>query len=197
MPPERFSRRCAREFDEETSLPRQTESEGQKTGENPRRSRPPRQSMKMLSYQYVSVAGAPGFEPGITGPKPVALPLGHAPICAQHRWKSRPPSRFSIWQAGCPPTSIGAAEQRHAPAPGLVAGPGSGVYIRPSSDKRSVAQPGSAPRSGRGGRRFKSCHSDHYFSIFYQRVRQPSSKLQGGRTAHAYAHEKLPLPLAF
>src|SRR5436305_2719827 len=24
-------------------------------------------------------AGAPGFEPGITGPKPVALPLGHAP----------------------------------------------------------------------------------------------------------------------
>ena len=26
------------------------------------------------------VAGAPGFEPGITGPKPVALPLGHAPI---------------------------------------------------------------------------------------------------------------------
>ena len=27
---------------------------------------------------------------------------------------------------------------------------------------RSVAQPGSAPRSGRGGRRFKSCHSDHY-----------------------------------
>src|SRR3990170_4462775 len=26
------------------------------------------------------LAGAPGFEPGITGPKPVALPLGHAPI---------------------------------------------------------------------------------------------------------------------
>ena len=25
------------------------------------------------------VAGAPGFEPGITGPKPDALPLGHAP----------------------------------------------------------------------------------------------------------------------
>src|SRR6478752_7155134 len=25
------------------------------------------------------MAGAPGFEPGITGPKPVALPLGHAP----------------------------------------------------------------------------------------------------------------------
>ena len=28
------------------------------------------------------VAGAQGFEPGITGPKPVALPLGHAPSSA-------------------------------------------------------------------------------------------------------------------
>ena len=27
-----------------------------------------------------TLAGAPGFEPGITGPKPVALPLGHAPV---------------------------------------------------------------------------------------------------------------------
>ena len=26
------------------------------------------------------MAGAPGFEPGITGPKPVALPLGYAPV---------------------------------------------------------------------------------------------------------------------
>jgi hypothetical protein len=25
------------------------------------------------------MAGAPGFEPGITGPKPAALPLGYAP----------------------------------------------------------------------------------------------------------------------
>ena len=30
---------------------------------------------------------------------------------------------------------------------------------------RSVAQSGSAPRSGRGGRRFKSCHSDHARSL--------------------------------
>jgi hypothetical protein len=30
---------------------------------------------------------------------------------------------------------------------------------------RSVAQPGSAPRSGRGGRRFESSHSDHYLRI--------------------------------
>jgi hypothetical protein len=27
-----------------------------------------------------TLAGAPGFEPGITGPKPVALPLGYAPV---------------------------------------------------------------------------------------------------------------------
>ncbi len=33
---------------------------------------------------------------------------------------------------------------------------------RPPVD-RSVAQPGRAPRSGRGGRRFKSCHSDQNF----------------------------------
>jgi hypothetical protein len=31
---------------------------------------------------------------------------------------------------------------------------------------RSVAQPGSAPRSGRGGRRFKSCHSDQHLAAF-------------------------------
>ncbi len=30
-----------------------------------------------------------------------------------------------------------------------------------SRRSRSVAQSGSAPRSGRGGRRFESCHSDH------------------------------------
>ena len=32
--------------------------------------------------------------------------------------------------------------------------------IRALPKSRSVAQPGRAPRSGRGGRRFKSCHSD-------------------------------------
>jgi hypothetical protein len=31
----------------------------------------------------------------------------------------------------------------------------------PRIGERSVAQSGSAPRSGRGGRRFESCHSDH------------------------------------
>src|SRR4029078_8823573 len=35
--------------------------------------------------------------------------------------------------------------------------------IRPAIS-RSVAQSGSAPRSGRGGRRFKSCHSDQHLA---------------------------------
>ncbi len=39
--------------------------------------------------RWVSMAGAPGFEPGIAGPKPAALPLGYAPenapILADHR----------------------------------------------------------------------------------------------------------------
>jgi hypothetical protein len=34
---------------------------------------------------------------------------------------------------------------------------------------RSVAQSGSAPRSGRGGRRFKSCHSDQHLAEFSSR----------------------------
>ena len=35
-----------------------------------------------------------------------------------------------------------------------------GAARRQNRQNRSVAQPGSAPRSGRGGRRFKSSHSD-------------------------------------
>src|SRR5947209_3869330 len=47
-------------------------------------------------------AGAPGFEPGIAGPKPAALPLGYAPslvdsrdasppLCAHHSGHGRRP----------------------------------------------------------------------------------------------------------
>ncbi len=35
------------------------------------------------------MAGAPGFEPGITGPKPVALPLGHAPLTLELTLETR------------------------------------------------------------------------------------------------------------
>jgi hypothetical protein len=45
---------------------------------------------------------------------------------------------------------------------------------------RSVAQSGSAPRSGRGGRRFKSCHSDQtscrHFSVLSRRDRRPQAR---------------------
>ena len=41
----------------------------------------PKQLIRL--YFLSLLAGAPGFEPGITGPKPVALPLGHAPIPAR------------------------------------------------------------------------------------------------------------------
>jgi hypothetical protein len=165
MPLERFSRRCGSEFDEVTSLPLQTESKEQKSGGIPPGSRPSRQNAKTLPYARVSVAGAPGFEPGITGPKPIALPLGYAPTRALCE---RPPCVTSIWQAGCPPTRIRATGQRRQvltprPSPSRLCcegGPGR-LYTCLFTPRRSVAQPGSAPRSGRGGRRFKSCHSDH------------------------------------
>jgi hypothetical protein len=44
----------------------------------------------------------------------------------------------------------------------MLARPSGHRYIPGAS--RSVAQSGSAPRSGRGGRRFKSCHSDQYLA---------------------------------
>src|SRR3990170_3032055 len=59
--------------------------------------------------------------------------------------------------SGGPPTSIETSEQRI----GFLAGFRAPVYIRGSSASRSVAQPGSAPASGAGGREFKSPHSDH------------------------------------
>jgi hypothetical protein len=47
--------------------------------------------------------------------------------------------------------------------------PRSGAAISPALS-RSVAQSGSAPRSGRGGRRFKSCHSDHHLADINMRA---------------------------
>ena len=53
-------------------------------GERMRVPRPPAMttaaSLGRDSDTVGTLAGAPGFEPGITGPKPVALPLGHAPV---------------------------------------------------------------------------------------------------------------------
>src|SRR5690606_4986790 len=46
------------------------------------------------------VAGAPGFEPGITEPKSVALPLGHAPSRAGLRSRRNYPT--AIVSSRCP-----------------------------------------------------------------------------------------------
>jgi hypothetical protein len=59
------------------------------------------------------------------------------------------------------PASVKAGNPPGSTESSSLAGFPSRVYIRRSSATfRSVAQSGSAPRSGRGGRRFKSCHSD-------------------------------------
>jgi hypothetical protein len=48
------------------------------------------------------------------------------------------------------------------------------------SECRSVAQSGSAPRSGRGGRRFKSCHSDQYLAEINSHPAKGSAKTSRG-----------------
>src|SRR5207244_6989340 len=73
-----------------------------------------------------------------------ALPLGYAPSQGP---RSRPDD-----------SDEGRTDQR----PSRLPAPGPRGYISASAKYRSVAQPGSAPRSGRGGRRFKSCHSDQF-----------------------------------
>ena len=172
MPPNRFSGQWAREFDEKWSLPLQTESVGSESGRIPRVSQLPRQRIKILPYQCVSVAGAPGFEPGITGSKPDALPLGYAPIRSRNAGPlTGPPLRpiSQIWgTAALLPVSCARSNAREQPEtipPQHFAcgGQGSRLYTRSFHAMRSVAQLGSAPRSGRGGRRFKSCHSDQPF----------------------------------
>jgi hypothetical protein len=80
--------------------------------------------------------------------------------------RAAPGERYNM-VSGCPPSSIGRLEQR-TPF-GKPGKPPKMALLRPlaltsiygDSASRSVAQSGSAPRSGRGGRRFKSCHSDH------------------------------------
>ena len=39
------------------------------------------------------MAGAPGFEPGIAGPKPAALPLGYAPVHFEYRNQTAEPAK--------------------------------------------------------------------------------------------------------
>jgi hypothetical protein len=57
---------------------------------------------------------------------------------------------------------------------------------------RSVAQSGSAPRSGRGGRRFKSCHSDqlHTLDTDLPQLSVSAIELGGGRV-HKCVHRRV------
>jgi hypothetical protein len=73
-----------------------------------------------------------------------------------------------------------------------------------SRDSRSVAQPGRAPRSGRGGRRFKSCRSDQFFpktnidppirppiqrGTLAEHSRHRTSPVASGIQSHALSHD--------
>ncbi len=112
------------------------------------------------------LAGAPGFEPGDGGikirclttwlrPIPAAGisspgdPHAHIATVGQQQWRRRPtPTRNAAV-----PASLEC----------LVVRRGRSYKTAPVTG-RSVAQPGSAPASGAGGRRFESCHSDHQTS---------------------------------
>jgi hypothetical protein len=67
-----------------------------------------------------------------------------------------------------------------------LAGPQERRYNPPHQKQRlrSVAQSGSAPRSGRGGRRFKSCHSDHSEPTFQGVVPCPAPRQRPMRDWH-------------
>ena len=63
-----------------------------------------------------TLAGAPGFEPGITGPKPVALPLGYAPVNREAECTPPPGCTWRpIAEAACglAPTRSSSIEEEH------------------------------------------------------------------------------------
>jgi hypothetical protein len=112
--------------------------------------------------------------------KSAALPLGDAPPAAgwtrperaDHSAGIFAPQAFGpVFRSLAPLSAAQRPPRASAPAEILLAHPlqaPTRAAIRPalsrvwrSSPCRSVAQPGSAPRSGRGGRRFESSHSDH------------------------------------
>ena len=133
---------------------------------------PPRHLRSGIRNLYPGVvcvlAGAPGFEPGDGGIKIRCLTTWLRPTVPGRR---TPRARRTISgevrvgktviRSAC---DVGPAGERaaalaadHRPRYSHLRGP------RRGSRCRSVAQPGSAPRSGRGGRRFESYHSDHVF----------------------------------
>ena len=76
-------------------------------------------------------------------------------------WKSLSPQRARKTGRWRPPRGVENSPRDDRRQIGTCGGGARWLYS--ASRSRSVAQSGSAPRSGRGGRRFKSCHSDHRF----------------------------------
>ena len=86
-----------------------------------------------VSRSCRDLAGAPGFEPGITGPKPVALPLGHAPRPERQETEKRPPAQARR-RRGPPRRERPTPRSREAaPPPGSA--PGNSFHSRPSSSR--------------------------------------------------------------
>jgi hypothetical protein len=146
------------------------------------------QNIFAISMSY-SVAGALGFEPRITGPKPVALPLGHAPIRSS---LGKPPSIYVRTRgrqmlpidmvSGCLlPASRSLSNARQEPLPLLSCRVLAGRLYTRLFSQRSVAQPGSAPASGAGGREFKSPHSDHLVDCFVDGFVPQTQQWKGNR----------------
>ncbi len=109
--------------------------------------------LRQASHRRGTLAGELGLEPRTTVPKTAVLPLHHSPA-GTYSPRVRPVGAGEIAQAT---PRCNASAQRRVTGRLLGRRPSS---IRSLPKSRSVAQPGRAPRSGRGGRRFKSCHSD-------------------------------------
>ena len=151
MPPERRSRKRRPSVPAIASLSLQGRRDG---GQIPRK--PPekgrfRETRIFVLYQYLQLAGAPGFEPGITGSKPDALPLGYAPMRSAFE---RSPRYAKHMAGGCSPTRIGGPRQRHARplSPGRSWAWRAIRPARPTWRSAPRAWP-NPPGSGRGARR--------------------------------------------
>src|ERR1700687_6129250 len=108
-----------------------------------------------------------------SAPRPYTVSVGNAtsPPCARQRaaaaTAASPAGRICVFR----PTFTGVASSIR-----LLAVRESQGY-KPRSC-RSVAQPGRALRSGRRGRRFKSCHSDHILMSFQELSFPPSTAFE-------------------
>ncbi len=127
----------------------------------------------MISRSVTEWLGRQDSNLGMAVPKTAALPLGDAPkraveaaYIAPGRGAGNRPGRQAkrvvSWLAARHARRYKAASREHR--------------------CRSVAQSGSAPRSGRGGRRFKSCHSDHSSTSAEERPRRSAPARIGLRS---------------